>query len=141
MKKIIGIVVCIVCVVLLGFDFGPGYEKLPDKISLGKIGGANCRCGGPADPACKTISLPSGEIGTMSLQECLNLGKELYPYDPNNRLHICQGGTGGGCANGAGNGGCGSKRVYTIWNASTGSCRYGGGMANGGIVATHCAQF
>lgn len=117
-----------------------GYREVPSEITSSMLGGAVCRCGGASDPDCKTSELPSGNIGITTLEECNNIGKKIYPYDPGNKLHICQEGSGGGCINGAGSGGCNSKRVFTIWSTSTGNCRYGGGMVNGGLVFTHCRQ-
>lgn len=116
------------------------FSETSAELSAMKIGGANCKCGGAADPDCKTNELPSGNIGTTTQDECNKIGKEIHPYDPKNKLKICQSGEGKGCSDGAGNGGCGSMRVFTIWSASTGNCRYGGGMVSGGLVSTNCKQ-
>lgn len=116
------------------------YREVPSEITSYMLGGAVCRCGGASDPDCVTSELPSGSIGVTTLKECNDKSKEIYPYDPGNKLHICQEGSGKGCTNGAGNGGCSSVRVFTIWSTTTGDCRYGGGMANGGLVSTHCRQ-
>lgn len=116
------------------------YKEVSSQVASSMFGGAICRCGGASDPDCKTNELPSGNIGVTTLAECNKIGKEIHPYDPGNKLHICQEGSGGGCVNGAGNGGCNSKRVLTIWSTSTSNCRYGGGLINGGLVSTHCKQ-
>ena len=116
------------------------YKEVPEKIASTMLGGAVCQCGGPNDPDCRTDALPEGEIGETTQEECFNIGKMIFPYDPGNKLHICQDGIGGGCANGQGNGGCNSRRVFTIWNTTSKICRYGGGYAVGGLVSTHCRQ-